>query len=101
MAREIPSGSVEIQTGLWLYTYNKTISGTEYTFRQLFSSENYCFYENSVPEENRIYYQWMSLSIDYSSMSYDEINADFTSIPISELSEGMSIAGKTTKPEIA
>lgn len=99
MAREIPSGAVEIQTGLWLYTYNKTISGTEYTFRQLFSSEGYCFYENNVPEENRIYYQWMSLSIDYSSMSYDEINADFTSIPISELPEGSDIAG--TKPEIA
>ena len=94
MAREIPSGSVEIQTGLWLYTYNKTISGTEYTFRQLFSSEGYCFYDNTLPEENRIYYQWVSLGMLDSPNNY-------TSIPISELPEGMEIANNPNKPEIA
>lgn len=94
MAQEIPSGAVEIQTGLWLYTRNKVISGTEYTFRELFSSDGYCFYDNTWAEENRIYYQYMSLGM------LTDVN-DFTSIPISEMPEGMEIAGNPTKPEIA
>lgn len=94
MAREIPSGSVEIQTGLWLYTYNKTIGGTEYTFRQLFSSEGYCFYNNTLPEEERIYVQWCSLTFT------EDVN-NYTSIPISELPEGSEIANNPNKPEIA
>ena len=91
MIRDIPEGSVEIQTGLWLHTYNKTIGGTEYTFKDLYSSEGYCFYDNTLPEENRIYYQYISLGI------YDSEN-NYTSIPIEE---GMEIAGNPNKPEIA
>ena len=89
MVREIPNGAIEIQNGLWLHTYNETIGGTEYTFKDLYSSEGYCFYDNTLPEENRIYYQYISLGI------YDSEN-NYTSIPIEE---GMEIAG--TKPEIA
>lgn len=92
MVREIPDGSVEIQTGLWLYTRNKVIGGVEYTFRELFSSEGYCFYDNRDLEEERIYYQYASLGLLDSEDNY-------TSIPISELPEGSEIAG--TKPEIA
>lgn len=94
MAREIPSGAVEIQTGLWLYTYNKTISGTEYTFRELYSSEGYCFYDNTWAEEERIYWQYMSLGL------LTDVN-NYTSIPISQLSEGSEIANNPNKPEIA
>ena len=94
MAREIPSGAVEIQTGLWLYSYNKTIGGTEYTFRELYSSEGYCFYNNTWAEEERIYVQYASLGLLDSENNY-------TSIPISELPEGSEIAGNPTKPEIA
>ena len=94
MAREIPSTAVEIQTGLWLYSYNKTIGGTEYTFRELYSSESYCFYDNTVAEDERIYYQWMSLGL------LSDVN-NFTSIPISELPSDANIAGNPTKPEIA
>lgn len=76
--KEIPEGSVEIQTGLWLYTYIATIGGVERTFRQLFSSSPYCFYDSTeevydretgelIPEdeilpEQRIYMTWMSIA---------------------------------------
>lgn len=98
MIRDIPNGAVEIQTGLWLYTYTKTITGLgERTYRELYSSEGYCFYtteNDSYDEEGnlvRIYYQYMSLD------QLADINT-FHSIPIEE---GMEIAGKPTKPEIA
>ena len=91
MAREIPEGSVEIQKGLWLYSYKKTIGGTEYTFRDLYSSEGYCFYDNTLPEEQRGYYQYASLGL------YTDVN-NYTSIP---LRDDIIVAGKPQKPEIA
>lgn len=91
MWKDIPEGSVEIQTGLWLYSYNKTIGGTEYTFRQLFASEGYVFYDNTKPENERDYMVWLSLGFS------TDVN-DYTSIPYEE---GMDVAGNTTKPEIA
>lgn len=48
--REIPAGSVEIQTGLWLYTYTKTIAGIQRTFGEIYASEGYCFYDTRQPE---------------------------------------------------
>lgn len=44
---EIPEGSVEIQTGLWLHSYPLTVGGVEYTMRKLYSSEGYCFYDKT------------------------------------------------------
>lgn len=85
MAREIPNGAVEIQTGLWLYSYNTTIGGTEYTFKELYSSKVYCFYNNTWAEEERIYVQYAHLGLLDSENNY-------TSIPISELPEGSEIA---------
>lgn len=87
----IPEGSIEIQKGLWLYSYKKTISGKEYTFRQLFAEEGYCFYDNTLAEEERIYYRWVSLGMADSPDNY-------TSIP---LSDDIIVAGKPQKPEIA
>ena len=83
--KTIPEGSIEIQKGLWLYSYKKTISGTEYTFNQLFSSEGYCFYNKTMPEEQRGYYQWMSLGFDNNTSMY-------VPIPISEMPENGNIA---------
>lgn len=90
--REIPKGSIEIQKGLWLYSYNKTIGGETYTFRQLFASEGYVFYNNTIEVlegQARLYYVFASLGLT------TNVN-EYTSIPYQE---GMDIAGK--KPEIA
>lgn len=94
MAREIPQDSVEIQTGLWLYSKEVVVLGETRTMYYLYSSEGYCFYDNTWVEEERIYWQYMSLGFTNDSDNY-------TSIPISELPEGSEIAGNPTKPEIA
>lgn len=93
MPREIPNGAVEIQTGLWLHTYNMTIGGTEYTFKDLYSSEGYCFYNHTLIEIERSYMQYASLGLADSENNY-------TSIPISELPEGEEIVGIIQQPEI-
>lgn len=95
--RDIPEGSVEIQKGLWLYSYEKTLLGNVYTIRQLYASEDYCFYDTNNDEYDeegnliRIYYIYMSLG------QTTDIN-DFVSVLVEE---GMEIAGNTNKPEIA
>ena len=98
MAREIPSGAVEIQTGLWLYTTTFTVGGVEYTQRELYSSEGYCFYTTDLDTYDkdgnlnpRTYYQYMSL---------DQL-ADINTFHSISIEEGMEIAGNPTKPEIA
>lgn len=97
--REIPEGSIEIQTGLWLYTYSKVIGGVNKTYRQLFSSECYCFYNhtldfydeegNVIPEEDvlptqRIYMTFASLGI------YDSPD-NYTSVPVDPSYEIVSL----------
>ena len=47
MIRIIPNESTQLQDGLWLHTYLKTINGNTYTFRHLYSSEGYCFYDKT------------------------------------------------------
>lgn len=101
--REIPAGSTEIQTGLWLYEYTTTIGGTEYTFREIFSAEGYCFYQLSQPEnydednnlkpaEERIYATWMSCAI---SDTVETINADVVSVPYVPGYEVVSVSNPT------
>lgn len=93
MAREIPVGSVEIQTGLWLHAVNKTIGGREYTFRYLYSAEGYCFYDVEQPENydeegnlkppaERVYMQYAALAISLNTVEL--INAMFISVPVEE-----------------
>ena len=92
MAFEIPSTAVEIQEGLWLNSYTRVINGTEYTFRHLYSSEGYCFYDlqdeyydeegNRIPEEDvlpsqRMYYQYMAIPMT------KDIN-DLVSVPVDD-----------------
>lgn len=98
MARVIPEGSVEIQTGLYLHEYTQTISGTECTFKELYSAEGYCFYCLSIPENydedgnlkpanERIYAQYMHCAI---SSTLESINADVVSVPIEAGYENVS-----------
>lgn len=105
--REIPEGSIEIQTGLYLYEYTRTVAGTEYTFRQLFSSEGYCFWNATVPEnydeegnlrpENeRLYAQWAAIANSYTTIEL--INEDFHSVPVQE---GFEIVSVPTDTETA
>lgn len=105
---EIPSGSIEIQTGLWLYEYNMVISGVTYLKRKLYSGEGYCFYQTSQPEnydedgnllplEQRIYAQYASLGFDMSSWTHEQLNAEFVSVPVQDGYEIVSVG--TQQPE--
>lgn len=96
--REIPEGSIEIQEGLYLYEYTKTIGSTEYTFKELYSAEGYCFYQLSQPENydedgnlkpanERVYAQYMHCAI---SATLESINADVVSVPIEAGYENVS-----------
>ncbi len=90
MARVIDPSWVELQTGLYLEEYTKTIGGTEYTFRNLHSSEGYCFYDSTLSEENRIYAQDIGLAISLSTWTYEQINARYISVPIEDWMEIVS-----------
>lgn len=104
--REIPEGSVEIQTGLWLYEYETTILGNIYTLRQLYSSEGYCFWQvsdaenyddegNLRPENERLYMQFSGLSRSMSSWTLEQLNAEFISVPVQEGFEIVSVGQQT------
>ncbi len=106
MAREIPNGSIEIQTGLWLHEYEKVIAGNTYLRRDLYSAEGYCFWDtqqpenydeegNLKPEEQRVYAQYTMLAIGQSSWTYEQINAQFISVPIQDGYEIVSVTNDT------
>lgn len=95
--REIPEGSIEIQTGLWAHQVFATINGEKYPRYNLYSTEGYCFYDladeyydeegNKIPESEvqpnqRIYYQYMILPPLYDIV--DKLNAQFVSVPVQE-----------------
>lgn len=95
MAREIPEGSVEIQTGLYLYEFERVIAGTTYLRRELYSAENYCFWNtkqaenydedgNLKPASERVYLQYASLGISQSKWTYEQINEQYISVPIED-----------------
>lgn len=100
--RPIPAGSTEIQTGLWAAVNSFTVSGTEYSFYDLYSSEGYCFWEvnqpenydedgNLLPLEQRVFAQ-------YARTCYKTIEAlkeNFISVPVQEGYEIVS-AGDVT-----
>lgn len=92
---KIPTNSQEIQVGLWLHSYLRTINGVTYMFRHLYSSEGYCFYdrtqevyrekdgesvlvnENEILPHERQYMRFASLGVN------KDLN-DFISTPIGE-----------------
>lgn len=97
---------VELQTGLYLEEYQKTIGGTLYTFRRLHSSDGYCFYDaeaevydeygNLIAPENvqpnqRLYMQYAALAIIQSSWTYEQLNARYISVPVDESYEIVSV----------
>lgn len=99
--RILPTNSVQIQAGLYIHEYRKTISGVDYTFRELYSAEGYCFYDTNQEEnyehneesgerlglkaENeRVYYQYTGLAISLNTLSFYDLNKRFISVPIKE-----------------
>lgn len=111
MIREIPEGSVEIQTGLYLYEYDLVINGVTSLRRKLYSSEGYCFYDvddefydeegNLIAPEDvlpnqRTYMQYASLGIAASSWTIEQINAKYISVPVDPSYEIVS-AGQQTE----
>lgn len=95
MAMKIPSGSIEIQKGLFLYEYYKTLDNRTYTLRDLYSADGYCFYDleqpenydedgNLKPENERVYTQFTMLAISQSVLTYEQINERYISVPINE-----------------
>lgn len=87
--REIPEGSVEVQTGLWAYEKTVSLGSMTRVMYYLYSSEGYCFYlisdpanydedGNLLPENERVYAQYMVSG--YSTI--DQINADVVSVPV-------------------
>lgn len=89
MSKQIPKTAVKIQTGLYLYSYDKVINGRVLNFKQLYASDGYCFYNTELDTydeegnlQSRTYYTWMSLSITQNLST-------FVSVPIEK---GMEIA---------
>lgn len=103
MYQEIPTGSVEVQTGLWAYWRTFTVGGTTYGRYILYSAEGYCFYEINQPEnwvdgevggellplEQRVFATYMSTA--YTTV--EEINAEVVSVPYQEGYEVVSVGG--------
>lgn len=88
--REIPEGSIEIQTGLYAHLHTYTVGDMIRSRYNLYSAEGYCFYKLSIPEnydeegnlkpENeRVYSTYMSCSI---LDTIESINADVISVPV-------------------
>ena len=95
VVRQIPEGAVEIQKRLWLYSTDQVLVGT--ILKYLYSSEGYCFYDNTdeiydeegnlVPSDEvlpsqRMYAQYMSLGVNVSQWTTEQINARFISVPV-------------------
>lgn len=104
MMNVIPTGAVKIQTGLYLLETPFTVSGVQYTRRELFSADGYCFWEvnqpenydeegNLLPLERRMFAQYASLSAYYTTVEL--INADFISVPVEDGYEIVSVPPKT------
>lgn len=97
---------IQLQTGLYLEEYTRTVGSTVRTFRKLHSSDGYCFYDaeaevydeegnlvapEDVTPEMRVYAQSASLAILFSSWTYEQLNARFISVPIQEGWEIVSV----------
>jgi hypothetical protein len=90
--REIPEGSIEIQTGLWAELYTYTVGGATRARYNLYSAEGHCFYSLNVPEnfdeegnlkpaDERMY---ATFAMCPPTMDIDAINAMFVSVVAEE-----------------
>lgn len=104
--REIPEGSIEIQTGLYAEQRRLTIGNTVYIGYNLYSAEGYCFYCLNVPENfddegnlkppnERIYATFMASAY----RTIEAINADIVSVPVEEGYEIVSVPNTPTVTE--
>lgn len=96
--REIPDGSIEVQTGLWAKAETLTWGSMTRTFYDLYSAEGYCFYcpdenldenGNLLPENERIYARYRSTTCT----TIEQINARFVSVPVQDGYEIVSVGG--------
>lgn len=102
--REIPAGSVEIQTGLWAYLHTFTVSGITRSRYKIYSSEGYCFWSVDIPEnydeEGNLLPLEDRMFATYASTPYttiEELNSVFISVPYQE---GYEVVSAGSKPEI-
>ena len=88
----IPSdfSSVEGQEGLYYKDNSFIFRSTSMVSRELRADDQHCFYDNTLPEEERIYMEQITTKPEWTS--------NFTCI-LRE--EGIKIGEKTEKPEIA
>lgn len=79
------SNLIELQTGLYLEERTINFGGTEKIIRTLHSSEGYHFYvvdEELNEDESRNYYKEMQLAIQQSSLTFEQLNDMYVSVPI-------------------
>ena len=103
--REIPEGSIEIQTGLYAHQHTYTVGSNVRTRYNLYSAEGYCFYSLNVPKnfdeegnlrpaEERMYATYASCPY---TMTIEDINAMFVSVPAEE---GYEIVSQPSNPSV-
>ena len=80
---------VEGQNGLYYRDHSFTFGATKKVSRELRSDDKYCFYNNTVPEEERIYMKQIITTPDQTS--------NFTCILFEDI---VDKDGDTYKPEI-
>lgn len=92
--REIPDGSIEVQTGLWAWLETLTFGNITRSFYRLYSADGYCFYDLTdpycyvdgditgelLPENERIYAQYQVTTCT----TIEQINARFVSVPVQD-----------------
>ena len=81
---------VEEQEGLYYKDTTYTINGSSFTSRDLRTDDNHCFYDNTLPEEERIYMERATIRAEWTS--------NFTCILRDAI---ITINGENKKPEIA
>ena len=81
---------VEGQEGLYYKDHTFMFGNKEIVSRDLRADDQHCFYDNTLPEEERIYMEQITTKPEWTS--------NFTCI-LRE--EGIKVGEKTEKPEIA
>ena len=58
---------VEGQEGLYYKDTTFMFDATEMVSRDLRADDNHCFYDNTLPEEKRIYMEWATIRAEWTS----------------------------------
>lgn len=81
---------VEGQEGLYYKDTTFMFGTTQMISRDLRADDQHCFYDNTLPEEERIYMEWATIRAEWTS--------NFTCILRDKI---ITINGESKKPEIA